>query len=665
MQEYEILKLLVLIFSVSACVVFLLHKINVPPLVGFIVSGVLIGPSGFGLANNTADIELLAEIGVVLLLFVIGIESSLANLVKMKKQVLRIGGAQFILATTLTTTLLFSVLGDVKQGIFIGFLVALSSTAIVLKMLAEKGEIDSPHGRIMLGILIFQDIVVVPLMLITPLLGGQGFDFVELVVKMAKAVTLVVVILVAARWVVPKVLHQVVHVKSRELFVTTIILLCLGTALLTSQAGLSLALGAFLAGLIVSESEYAHQAMSDILPFKDSFIGLFFVSLGMLMDAAYMVDQWPMVVSAVLVILFIKVVTTAVAAFSAGTPIRPALMAGLGIAQIGEFSFVLAGTGRATGVIVGEFYQMFLAASLITMLLTPFMMKVAPRFSNWASNRIFPKSFHKVAVAAAGLTFPKNNFAQVVIVGFGLNGKNLARVLRQAAISYVVLEMNKDTVREMKKEGEPIYYGDGTSATILEKIGLRQAKVLVLAISDAASTRRILQTARTEHGSLHIIVRTRYVSEVDDLIKLGANEVIPEEFETSIEIFSMVLDHFSLPRNVINDYIDIIRRNNYDVLRKNVPPQKRLSERQNIMRGINTDSYLVKDDSELPGRTIQETRLRVDAGSSILAVERGGHVHQNPSPEFVLAAGDVLVLIGSRTDLHRAMEHLTKLTFPK
>jgi CPA2 family monovalent cation:H+ antiporter-2 len=228
-----------------------------------------------------------------------------------------------------------------------------------------------------------------------------------------------------------------------------------------------------------------------------------------------------------------------------------------------------------------------------------------------------------------------------------------------------VLEMNKDTVREMKKEGEPIYYGDGTSATILEKIGLRQAKVLVLAISDAASTRRILQTARTEHGSLHIIVRTRYVSEVDDLIKLGANEVIPEEFETSIEIFSMVLDHFSLPRNVINDYIDIIRRNSYDALRKNVPPQKRLSERQDIMRGINTDSYLVKDDSELPGRTIQETRLRVDAGSSILAVERGGHVHQNPSPEFVLAAGDVLVLIGSRTDLHRAMEHLTKLTFPK
>lgn len=661
MHEYEILKLLVLIFSVSACVVFLLHKLNVPPLVGFIVSGVLIGPSGFGLAKNTADIELLADIGVMLLLFIVGIESSLGNLMKMRKEVTRAGTVQFLMASLLTTMLLLPVLGDAKQALFFGFLIALSSTSIVLKMLAERGEMDSPHGRIMLGVLIFQDMIVVPLMLITPVLKGEGLHLMQLGVKMGTAAALVALIFVAARWIVPQVLHQVVHVKSRELFIITIILLCLGTALLTSQFGLSLALGAFLAGLIVSESEYAHQAMSDILPFKDSFIGLFFVSLGMLMDAAYMADQWGKVIAGVALILSVKILTTLAAALTTGATIRPALIAGIGLAQIGEFSFLLAGAGRAAGLITGELYQLFLSSSLLTMLLTPFMIKSAPRFSSWASHRIFPGSFHKLSGANAGGKSSPKRVGHVMIVGFGLNGKNLARVLRQAAIPYVALEMNKDTFREMKKQREPIYYGDGTSFAILEKMGLHEAKVLVVAISDAASTRRILQTARRENSALHIIVRTRYVAEVEDLKKLGANEVIPEEFETSIEIFSKVLDYFSLPRNVINDYIDIIRLNNYKVLRKSSPPRKSLAERQDILQGIETDSYLVKKGSQLPGLTICETRLRAETGSTILAVEREGQVYQNPPPEFMLQAGDVLVLIGARSSLHLAMEHLATI----
>ncbi|MDP2734606.1 MAG: cation:proton antiporter, partial [bacterium] len=344
---------------------------------------------------------------------------------------------------------------------------------------------------------------------------------------------IVTAVLLAAKWVVPAVLHQVVSVRSRELFITVIILLCLGTALLTSHFGLSLALGAFLAGLVISESEYAHQAMSDILPFKDSFIGFFFVSVGMLMDVGYLAGNWLIVSAEVAVIFVIKVVAGATAAAVVGLPLRAALVAGLGLAQIGEFSFVLAGAGYAAGLIAGDFFQLFLSASLVTMLLTPFVIKAAPGVSTWVSARIFRKRFRRFAGKAERALFPRGKSEHVVIVGFGLNGRNLARVLKQADIPYVVLEMNSDTAREMKSKGEPIYYGDGTSIEILRKMGIGEARVLVVAISDAASARRIVGAAKRENPGLHIIVRSRYISEVDDLRSLGADEVIPEEFETS------------------------------------------------------------------------------------------------------------------------------------
>jgi CPA2 family monovalent cation:H+ antiporter-2 len=602
---------------------------------------------------------------VVLLLFVIGIEFSLKNLMKMKKAVLRGGGIQVLLAILLSTLFAYPILGGLKQSVFFGFLIALSSTAIVLKMLTERGEIDTPHGRTMVGILIFQDLIVVPLMLITPVLGGEGFDLLQLGVKVGKAAAIVVIVLLASRWIVPRMLHQVVHVRSRELFITAVILLCLGTALLTSRFGLSLALGAFLAGLVISESEYAHQAMSDILPFKDSFIGFFFVSVGMLMDLGYMANNWLKVSAEVGVILIIKVVAGATAAAAAGTPIRTALLTGLGLAQIGEFSFVLATAGRAAGLIAGEFYQVFLSASLVTMLLTPFVIKAAPDISAWAAARFFDKRLRRFVRTAERQPHPKSRSGHVVIVGFGLNGRNLARVLRQADIPYVVLEMNNDTVREMKKKGEPIYYGDGTSIEILHKIGIKDARILVVAISDAASTRNIVQAARRENPDLHIIVRTRYVAEVDDLKKLGANEVIPEEFETSIEIFSRVLDYFSLPRNVINDYIDAVRSDNYGVLRRMDLPRKHLAERLDVMEGIDTESYLIKEGSEITGQTIKDTRLRAETGVTVVAVQRDGKIHQNPSPDFTLKTGDILVLIGKRDQINRAREYLETVSFPE
>jgi len=274
-MESEILKSLVVIFGVSAVVVFILYRLKIPSLVGFLIAGIIIGPHGIGIVKDTHSVEILAEVGVVLLLFTVGIEFSMVKLLRIKKAVIGGGGLQVSFTIILSAIAFYFVTGNINRSVFFGFLVALSSTAIVLKILTEKGEIDSPHGRMMTGILIFQDLCVVPLMLLTPALSGERIDIMEVAIKIGKAALIIAVVLLSARWLVPRLLHQVVHTKSRELFITTIILLCLGIALLTSRFGLSLALGAFLAGLIVSESEYAHQATADILPFKDSFIGLF------------------------------------------------------------------------------------------------------------------------------------------------------------------------------------------------------------------------------------------------------------------------------------------------------------------------------------------------------------------------------------------------------
>ncbi|RJQ55780.1 MAG: hypothetical protein C4526_03260 [Nitrospiraceae bacterium] len=657
-MESEFLKSLVIIFGASAMVVFLFNRMKIPSVVGFLVAGVIIGPYGIGIVKDTHSVEMLAEVGVILLLFTIGIEFSIAKLTKMRKAVLVGGGLQVLLTITLAAAASFYVTRDINKSVFIGFLIALSSTAIVLKLLAEKGETDSPHGRMMLGILIFQDICVVPLMLLTPALSGEGINIMSVLVKIGNAALIIAVVLVSASWFVPGLLHQIVRTRSRELFITTIILLCFGIALLTSKFGLSLALGAFLAGLIISESEYAHQAMSDLLPFKDSFIGLFFVSVGMLMDTGYISGNFPLIVTAVILIFGIKIFTGTLSPLLIGAPLRASIYTGIGLSQIGEFSFVLVIAGKAAGIVTGDFYQVFLSSSILTMIVTPFIVKAAPLISGWMVSRQVMQRIDRIRKVTEPEGRPGKRQKHVIIIGFGLNGRNLAKVLKEARISYAVLEMNSDTVRKMKKKGEPIYYGDGTSKEILHKMNIRTARMLVIAISDPASARMIVSIARHENPDIYIIVRTRYLAEVEDLIALGANEVIPEEFETSVEIFSRVLHYYNVPRNVVADYTQSIRKNSYNVLRTVGLPRIPLAERYEFLKDMDTDTYLIKGSSGVNGHTIKDLNLRAETGVTIMAVQRGDRIHQNPSPDLALQSGDVLLLVGRGKDINKAVEYL-------
>lgn len=650
----EFLKTLVIIFGVSGFVVFFLQKLKVPSIVGFLIAGVALGPHGFGMIREIREVELLAEIGVILLLFTIGLEISLKNLKRIRSAVLGGGFSQVLLTLLATAAIAYPFLGKLNESLFIGFLVALSSTAIIMKMLLDRAETDSPHGRLSMGILIFQDLCVVPLMLLIPILAGNQGSFPGLLWTMAKSAAILFLVIFSARWLVPNILHQIVHTRSRELFVITVILLCLGTALLTSELGLSLALGAFLAGLVISESDYAYQAISDILPFKDSFNGLFFISVGMLLDLRFLSQNPLLILFAVIFILLLKTSTGFFSVHLLGHPVRVSLQTGLQIAQIGEFSFVLAMAGKSAGLITESLYQLFLSSSVLTMLLTPLIVQLSPNISNWISSKKLLERLDRMRKRAEREGLPSKREGHVIIVGFGLNGRNLAEVLKEASVPYVALELNNYTVLEMKKKGEPIFYGDGTSLEILHKLGIDAARLMVIVISDPASTRRIVQIARKSNSRLYIIVRTRYLTEVDDLIQLGANEVIPEEFETSIEIFARVLHQFQVPRNLILELIERIRKGSYEVLRKVELPVKTLPDKCEVISEIDTETYLVNDRSHASGRSIKDLRIRTKTGATVIAVKRGSKIIPSPELEFVFTPGDIVYLIGSKENLLKA-----------
>ena len=658
-MELEFLKSLVIILFISAIIVFVLGRLKISSIVGFLIAGVIVGPHGAHLIEDVRDVELFAEIGVILLMFTIGLEFSLKNLLRLRRSVFGGGLLQTFLTIAVVVFLIsFFFQHSLNIAIFEGFLVSLSSTAIVMKILQERSEIYSPHGRMSLGMLIFQDLCVVPFMLLIPVLAGNGGGIQDITVTILRAFLVIGIVLFAANWGVPRILHEVVSTRSRELFVITIILLCLGTALITSTFGLSLALGAFLAGIIISESEYAAQAISDILPFKESFTGLFFISIGMLLNISFLrLNLWT-ITGIVLVIILLKIITSAVSSSISGQTLQNSIQTGFYLSQIGEFSFILAVAGKNHGLITEDIYQIFLSASILTMIITPFVIMVSSPTAIWLISRSLFDRLERIRRVEEKERFPAKRTGHVIITGFGINGRNLARVLRESDIPYVVLEMNNNTVRKMKKMGEPIYYGDGTSREILHKLGIHSAKVLVVAISDASATRRIVQIARKENPELHIIVRTRYVAEIDHLTDSGANEVIPEEFETSVEIFSRVLHYYHTPKNVISDHIENVRKDCYSVLRGVALPKKELTERQELLKGMETETYLIRNTSWADGLSLRGLNLRVETGATIIAIKRTDNIHHNPPSDFILKAGDILLFIGTKEDIGRAIEYI-------
>ncbi|MCX7856416.1 MAG: cation:proton antiporter [Deltaproteobacteria bacterium] len=645
----DFLESILVVFGISASIIYLLGKIKLPSIVGFLLAGTIIGPYGMGLIQSLKDVEMIAEIGIILLMFTIGVEFSLTKLYGLKKEVFLFGPLQILLTTTISAVLAHIILDiHLRNATFYGFVVSLSSTAIVMKLLAEKGELNTRHGKICVGILLFQDICVIPLMLLTRLISTHNEQPLgDYLVVLLKSFLILFVVFLFSRTAIPYFLHEIVKTKIRELFILVTIFVCLGTAYVTSKLGLSLALGAFLAGVIISESEYSSQALSDILPFKEIFSGIFFISIGMLLDLEFLklriTDEFVLI----LTVIFIKILSVVFAVYPFVKSLKISLKTGFSLAQIGEFSFILSFAGRALGLIDSQEYQSFIAITVASMFITPAILRYSPKIVDELVKLKLFHHFEKVTrIKDSEISVRKMN--HVIIIGFGLNGRNLARVLKDSGISYVILDLNPDTVRKSKRKGEPIYYGDGTSSEILRKLGILWAKILVVAISDPTSTKRIVEMARTENPRIHIIVRTRYVSDIDELLNVGANEVIPEEFETSLEIFGRVLHHFGVPRNKILETIDRIRQEGYKTLLLDTPLKTRVGLECTMVEGLEMDSYIVEKDSWLKGKSIKAINLRAKTGATIIAVKRGEENILNPDPDLVLNEGDIVVYLGTK-----------------
>lgn len=657
-MELMLFKDLLVILGFSILVLLIGYRLHIPPVVGFILTGVLAGPHGLALVGEIDDVESLAQMGIILLLFGIGMEFSLKKLVQIKRLFL-LGGSLQVGLTILLSMIVAKAFGRPwGESIFLGFLLSMSSTAIVLGILDQKGEAASPHGRLSISILIFQDMVAIPMLLLTPLLGqgenGQGTDISHFW-PLAKGLIILAVVFISAQHLVPRLLLLVARTRNKELFLLSVLTLCFGVAWLTSSLGLSLTIGAFLAGLVISESEYSNEAINNIFPFQALFISFFFVSVGMLLDLNFVFQQPLLILGLAIAILGAKIFTAGLTTILLGLPIRTAVMVGIGLSQIGEFSFVLAKTGIPYGLGTDNYYQIFLATSLFTLILSPVLINLSPRIASWVSRLPLP------AKLRTGLRGQMQEEKQalvnhVVIVGFGISGRNLARSCKLAGIPYAILEMNPDTVKEKKKEGEPIHFGDATHLSILEHLHIQEAKAIAILVNDPIAARRIVKIAREANPSLYIIVRARYVHEMAVMSKLGADDAIPDEFGTSVEVFSRVLRQYHVPAEEINAFIAQIRADGYELLRHQNPIASKLSDIKLNLSNVEIESFRLHPNSPLIGKALSESQLRSTYGMTVLLIRRNAEVLSNPSSDTQLMANDVLVVMGEKGPLKKSAD---------
>ncbi len=642
---------IVVVFLIAVLLLIVLYRVKIPSVVAFLIAGFLAGPSGLGLITNEESISFFAELGVIFLLFTIGLEFSVSRILNSRRYVL-IGGVVQVVSTILIWTALMHVTGmDVLHALFWGMLISLSSTAIVMKVLADRMEVDSPHGRATLGILIFQDLVVIPMVMVTPILAGTTDTNVSVLKLLIGSIVIISVVYVASRYVVPALLLHAARLKNREMFLFIVMGTCLMVAYLTSEFGLSMALGAFLAGIIISESEYSTHAMSSILPFRDLFTSFFFISIGMIFNLQFFVHNPLIIGEMVLLVIAVKYATGTFASLLAGLAPRACVMTGFSLAQVGEFSFVLATTGTTIGFFPQDSFQLFLDVSIVTMGCAPVLIglsgKVAAPLSSPLS-RFIPDRLYRDESVKEELS------DHIIIVGYGLNGKNVARSADIAGVPYRIIEMNPDTVSEEKAKGKPIMFGDAAQGEVLRKAGIAKARVLVIVVNDPFSTQQIVQTARMLNPVIHIIVRTRYMGEVATLMELGADEVIPEEFETAVEIFTRILYTYLIPTSEIERLVSEIRAGGYQMLRSINTPSYTFENLRVLVPDVEIRTIRIAGESPYVGKMLKETMIRSTYQVSIVAIRRGQQMIVSPGGDEVLCASDLVMVLGSPDNIIRA-----------
>lgn len=653
MPDLSVLREIFVLLTLALVNAWLFSRLKQSPIVGYLVTGLLVGPYGFHLVKGIHEVEIVAEVGVILLLFTIGLEFSYSRIMRLKGLLLKAGTTQ-LAATALAVVAGTMLLGEHWQSaVGLGMAMALSSTAIVLKLLLERGEIDSAHGRVALGILLFQDLCVILFLVALPLLGSRPHTFSAWTIVHAGLI--MGALYLFARHLLAPLVREILKVRSPELFRLTILALVLGTAWATYEAGLSLALGAFLAGLSLAESDSSHQVLSDIIPFRDVFLAVFFISVGMLVDVRLLLSNWEEVLIGLILLALAKTIAGTLAAMACRYPLRTALVTGLITFQVGEFSFILLKQAQMFGVLPEATYQLALSIVALSMMATPLVFTHAGAIAATVAAWLGRPYRH------AGKTVEErtgNLEGHVIIASYGLSARNVARILREFRVPYIHVEVNGDAVRRAKLAGEIILHGDASSPAVLEGAGVHRAKALVLAINDPTALARAIPVARELNPKLYILARTRYVAEIDDILKAGADEVIPDELGAGLELSTFLMQHFRASEGRILKILDEIRDEHHLRYRQPDIEPKRLTSYLSVVKGAEMELQAVPDDSPCFGKSLAELDFRAATGATVVGLIRNERTTYTPGPGLRLEPGDTLMLLGDADSIHRARELL-------
>jgi CPA2 family monovalent cation:H+ antiporter-2 len=655
MHDAGFLSQVAILFSTAVLMTLVFRVAKAPSIIGFLCTGMVIGPTSWGLIDQ-ASVEQFAEVGLVLLLFTIGLELSPAPLMRLGKYILIAMGTQ-VTSVMIVAAMAITAFSDlsITGTILLSIAISLSSTAIVLKQLSDKGEVQSSLGNITTGILLLQDVFVIAVMVLVPLFLGSGEDSSRGPAFALGAFLSLLGVIVVARKLLPLFIAQIIRYGGSEFSALFAVMMAFGGAWLASLAGWPPALGACIAGLLLANADLRHQLVAEISPFRDVFNALFFISLGMLVNLDFLFDHLGILLLAIGTTLLLKSILTTVAIRVAGWPIRLGIQAGLGLCTVSEFGYILVKEANdagalpdsaldgITGYIVGTMIVgaiLFPMGSIVAERLTRSMKKQGP-------SRTEP------------LTTKHDLEDHVIVVGFGVNGENLVHVLKSVHIKHCVIEMNQGFVQRIRDLGASVVMGDATREIILGHAGIERARAVVVAVNDTEATRRIISQARRIRPDIYIAARTYYIKEYDSLMESGANIVVPADFEASVKIFSHVLEEFDVPKNILGAQISAVRAGGYGVMRgKSSSSPESMQDLLKVLQLTATQTYYVPENSVACDKTIAELDLRKKTGATIIAIVRDRKPNTNPEPQSTLLANDVLVMVGAHEQLQNARKLL-------
>ncbi len=657
-MDLAILKDIVIIFALSTIVNLIFTRFKIPTVVGYLLTGIIAGPHLLSLVSERHQIEIIAEIGVVLLLFTVGMEFSLKHLVRIRRIVF-LGGLMQVMITAAVFSFV-SHFFDIswKSALFIGFLAALSSSALVLKLLQERSELTSNYGRTVLGILIFQDLLLVPLLLFSNILADNSLDIPkELLILTLKAIFIIGLVYAGNKWLLPKLLHLIAMTKNQELFVMSIFLFCFGIALLTSKLGMSLALGAFLAGLMISDSEYSHNVFGDFLPIKDVFASFFFVSIGMLLEISFVIENFQLVILSVVLVIVLKSIIAGGTGFILGHTLKGTLLIGLALSQVGEFSFILAKIGFNSRILSDFYYHLFLAVAVITMALTPFMFYLtAPLYKallklplpDFLVNGLFPLKEIEIPEFRNHL----------VIVGKDPSALKLSMMAEYNDLHHVSIIFDPSVAKEEINKGHLVVYGDAVNEPVLRKAYADKADIVVVSVGSIVPCMAIVEKVRHLNKNAYILVRAPSIVNIEQLYRAGADQVLAEKFEIAIDLLNRVLVRRLVPQRDVNRILTHIRSINLGEFSEKDPVKE--SSILDQFSNINIVAVEVESDSPAEGKSLLELDLRKKTGVTLLAIKRGSIIIEHPVPETVFVGDDIAYLLGNPEQINHASEMLMK-----